>query len=400
MLTRTPFVPPAALESLRRQQQVGREKLGVYHALSRGDVLAQSLARADAREGAATAEDGWIYSNGMRFPEATERTRWARTRAIISRTQPGTDEDPKYLEMTARQLASIEMLLRADHTDAPDARMAEICDRILLGTSPALVPDALARRVGDHFIVLVSFGLIDFCYQSAKASVLSWKPIPAPDGVAFSFRNEAAHVDEVLAADPSPLRLFQSTLEAFLFEGLPRAVSNAPPAANYQAPLGILTNANERFILAHEVGHTLHDALDIVPADGTAVAEELAVDDFAFYAVVESGHRFDALPPNFSAQGAYFVLTALEVIRQALDLARHGEVREDHGFVGHPPVARRLQALRQRYLATVSDRDDDLWIEPALSPARTLQQLWDRVIANGAAERWRGRTVHRIWAGV
>ncbi len=392
----------SALAELRKQQERERVALGVERPIGGSDTRAAALAKADQRERESVIENDTVYSWHFRYPAQLERKRWARTRDIILRVAPGADEDASYLEMVARQAASVEMILRGEYTDTPDAQMSAILDRVLIGTVPTLRADALSRRFGDHFFVLISAGLIDFVYQAARAAVLSWKPVAAEGTAAFSFRNTAADVDEVLAADAAPARLLRDTLEAFLFSGFPRAVGFAPPAENYQAPLLILTNANERFVLAHEYGHTLHDAFDIVPADGSPTSEEFAADLLAFRLVVQSGDVLDGLPPNFSSQGAYFVLTVLDVLRQALDIARYGEIREDRGFVGHPPLAARLACLREAYLTQVSSTDDDLWIEPALSPARTLEQLFARVIAevqspSAGSHAWTGRVLHRTW---
>lgn len=389
-----------ALAVLRDQQQLARQRVGLSGAVSRGDVLARALARAEQREREAVVKEAFVHSGPYRYPLHTERLRWARTRDILERSSPGPDEDGVYLEMVARQAAAIEMILRQEHTGSPSVRGREICDRVLLGTLPALDPDALARRHGDFHFVLITAGMIEFVYQAAKASILSWQPVPAARGARYAFKCEPDDVAGVLARNPLPVKLLGATVEHYLFNGLPRTVGYSPPPENYQAPLGMLTNFNERFIVAHEYCHTLHDELDIVHPGNGMHGEEFASDVWAFHLVVDSGQQFDLLPPNLSVQGAWFVLTARDVLRQALDLARFGEVREDTGSATHPPIGRRLEVLRECYLQSVSPEDGDLSIRAARFASSTLALLWQRVLDGGAAGRWHGRALHRIWEGI
>jgi hypothetical protein len=386
-----------ALAVLHGQQQQAREQLGLTAPVAKTDALQLALERADRREKEGVVDGDRVRCGYFNYPLATERVRWARTRDILQRSSPGPDEDGVYLEMIARQAASVEVILRQEHTAAPHPQQQEICDRLLLGTLPTLTPGAFARRHGDFFFVQLSAGLIDFVYQAAKAVVLSWKPSTPAPGSMFAFKFEPEDVESVLAGNPMPLQLLRLTLENYLFKGWPRATGYSPPAVNYQAPLVILTHFNERFIVAHEYCHTLHDAMDIVQPGNAMHSEEFASDVMAFHLVAESGHQLDSVPPNVSTQGAFFVLTALDIVRQALDLARWQTVRPDHAFAGHPPVAQRLQVLRECYGQTVTREDNGLSIRPALAAARTLEQVWKHLLDDGLAARWQGRTLHRIW---
>lgn len=369
--------------------------------IAKGDALEIALAAAKRREREAELSGDFVFSPPFfKYPVRTERLRWARTRDILQRTSPGPDEDGVYLEMIARQAASIEVILRQEHTDSPNLRCQQICDRLLLATLPVLDSSACARRHGDFYFVQISAGLIDFAYQASKAVVFSWKPVPAAAGSAFSFKCEPDDVQEVLAANPIPLRLLRMTIENYLFNGLPRVVGYAPPPSNYQAPLTLLTASNERFVIAHEYCHTLHDALDIVHGGNAMHSEEFASDVLAFHLVAESGHQLDLLPPNMSTQGVYFVLTALDVLRQALDLARFGAVRNDQPFVGYPPISQRLQVLRECYLKTVTTQDNDDSIRAALFPANTLSLLWKRLLDDDVAASWSAHTLSRVWEGI
>ena len=389
---------PAALAEFRQEQEAARRQAGLLRPVSQGDVLERALQKAAARENAATEHDGWIFSSRQRYPAPLERRRWQRTRDIIRRTSPGADEDPAYLEMVARQAASIEMILRGEHDDQNDATTAQVCDRVVLGTLPTVDPGAFARRHQDVFFVLVSAGLIDFTYQMAKATVLAWRPVAPQQGAAAAFCNEPEDVAAVLAENPHPLQLFRATLEEFLFRGVPRAGRPSPPPPDYQLPLQLLTNFNERFILAHEYVHTLHDASGLGQAGDALAMEEFAADVFAFRLLASSGDILDLVPPNLSTQGAFFVLTASDLIRRSLDLVRDGALHDEVAFGGHPPVAQRLDVLRQCYLREVTDRDDDDSIRAALNPARTLEVLWARLLEEGITQRWHGAPLHPIWS--
>jgi hypothetical protein len=389
-----------ALEVFRKQQQDARKRVAPLGTPGdRANVLAQALAHAQARETGCRESDGYLYTNFFKYPVAVERQRFARTREILERASPGPDEDGVYLEMIARQAASIEMMLRGELEPKPAAKMQQICDRVLLGTLPTVDLDAYAKRHGDFYFVQLSAGLIDFLYQASKAVVLSWKLSTPKQGSGVSFKCEPEDVRGVLAADPAPYRLFVATLEAYLFRGSPRSATSKLPPQQYHPPLELLTNFNERFVLAHEYCHTLHDALDIVHA-GVAFGEEYASDAIAFQLVARSGRELDQVPPNMSTQGSYFVLTALGVIHEALDLVRFGTVQPDKGFLGHPPVEARLDALRRWYQEKVSRDDGMLAMKAALYPANTLRLLWERLRDDGAAARWKGRELDAVWAGV
>ncbi len=188
-------------------------------------------------------------------------------------------------------------------------------------------------------------------------------------------------IDRVLAENPRLLGRLLNTYIGYLFRGEPRQHSYSPPPPEYHPPLSMLTNFNERFILAHEYSHTLFDSLGFdAPNDLPKHQEELQADLLAFRLVAESGHTLDQVPPNISLQGAFFVLAVLETLRRGVDIARHGEVQEDLGFATHPPVALRRQFLVDAYREEVSDDDDGyLSIRGALTPSRSLIHLWQKL---------------------
>ncbi len=392
-------IAPEALAEVRRQQTRTRTRLGVAEPIGKGNPLARARENAAAREQQAQLIDGQLRSQFGRYPEATERLRWARTREILERAAPGVDEDGVYLEMLARQAASIEMVLRSEHSDTPNPVGAALCDSVVLATLPALLPDASSRRFGDSSLVFVSAGLMDWVYQATKVSVLSWQQLTGKEHY-VSFRNTSEAVDTMLDTDPRPAALLADVLESYLFSGIARPQVSVMPQASLQAPLAVLTNFNERFIVAHEYGHAMHDANDIVLPGRADGAEEYAADAFAFDLVIRSGFEIDDVAPNVAAQGAWFVLTALDVLREALDMARLGAIGPDTGSAQHPPVQARHARLRERYLETVSDEDGDLWIDAAVAPSRALRQVWERVLKSGRPSGWQGRAVFAGWDGV
>ena len=87
----------------------------------------------------------------------------------------------------------------------------------------------------------------------------------------------------------------------------------------------------------------------------------------------------------------------LDLLHQAVDLARHGEVRKGARFGGHPPTEQRLAMLREAYADTVTRADDHLSLRAALFPAQTLSLLWQRLLDDRVARTWQGRRLHGSW---
>lgn len=386
-----------AVNELRKRQQASRLRVGVANPINTSGVLELALQRADRRERNAVHREGFIVDGPFRYPEHTERLRWARTRDIIKRVSPGQDEDPNYLEMIARQAASVEMILRHEHEAEANGPVSAICDHILLGTIPTFEASAYESRYGDFYYVLISSGLIEFAYQLAKSVVLSWKPMPRTSGTRVSFSPNLEDVDEVLASYSYPLELFKQTLASYMFHGRPRVESNSPPPSHYHPPLSILVNSSERFVIAHEYGHALHEARDMVYPEMGPTNEEFSSDFFAFYMLEKSGLVLDGWSQNFSLQGGFFVLGVMNVIKDALDLIGFGEPDINERFSGHPPPSDRIALWKQFYLDRVSNQDDSLSIRIALFPCQTLNKLWAR-IRERCSEEWPGsQALHPIW---
>jgi hypothetical protein len=401
-------VNPEVIAELRRQQQAGRASLGFKAPAPAAPVnaLERALASVALRESESQESGGYIYNNklGFRYPAETERRRWARTREVLSRVSPGPDEDGDYLALLARQAASIEMALCSQYSKAIP-RAAEICDRVLLATVPSTGSDAYSRAYRDYYFVLVESGLIDFLRQLSNAAILSWRPItptidpahPRPaNALQYSFKREPEDLDTVLNADPYPLQLLQRSLSAYIFEGQPRIDIRPLPSQAYQMPLAALMDMSERFVIAHEYGHTLHDELAAADAGG-AWQEEFFADTAALRLAVGSGFSLDRLPAPYAMFGGFFLPMALDILRRTLNVIRYGKVQPDAGFASHPPLAVRWLNLRRLYLEEISDKHDENSVYAAQSPSSTLEYLWSRLMKEGVPEWRSGRAPHAMW---
>jgi hypothetical protein len=202
-----PMIEPA-IDRLRKYQKIYRQRLGFSPSHTEEEILALALKHAIEREEKAIPKDDFIHEGVFKYPAGIEELRWQRTREIIRRVVPGTDENPIYLEMLARQAASLEIALCKQHTGSPNPKALAVCDCILIGTIADLQPNAFEVCAGDdHFAVLLSYGLISFLYQAAKAIVLSWKPLKARSGSSVSFSWKTEDINGVIAKDPYPLEL-------------------------------------------------------------------------------------------------------------------------------------------------------------------------------------------------
>jgi len=389
----------AAIREVRRQQERAWRRLipSGRPSVDAEAIIEAALARAREREQSAQSDDRYVYADGFKYPLALERLRWARTRDVIQRVAPGPFEDARFLEMLARQAASVEIILCQEHTESPSARVQDLCGRLILGTLPSLTPTATTARVRNYSTLFLTAGLIDFLYQLAKFTVLSWKIERQEDGLTRT-DGRPDTMDRTLAERPEILHHLLETYRAYLYEGRPRYEWAMAPPLEAHTPLRVLVNFNERFVLAHEYAHTLFDASSEDQPHGLSERdEESHADIMGFFLVNESGHVLDGLPPVVSSQGIFFVLAALETLRRALDLARFGEVREDSGFASHPPVTRRYALMTEVYRQQISDRDDDLSINGALTPAQSLMHLWRKLEGPLARAHAPDRPLHAMW---
>lgn len=391
------YTHQAAIRQLQKQQKSALVNAGFDRSFC-DDTLAKALQWVDTRESYSVLDGDEIHDGLYQYPAELERLRWQRTRDILHRVSPGNSEDPHYIEILARQAASIEVILRQEHTGSPHQKISQMCNKVLLATIPTLNPSAFSSRYKGFYFVFISAGLIDYLYQISKAVVLSWRQLHRP-GASASFSGLPEDIDYVLGKNSYALDMLREVTDAYMFLGVPRAPDFASPVPNdHLFPLQLLTNFNERFVIAHEYGHSLFGQADIAVAD--THDEEHSADAFAFDYVAQSAWVLDRVPPNFSLQGVFFVLTTLQIIRKTLDLLRYGEIRTDKGFLSHPPVSQRFEYARHLYLTKISNQDDKYSIRPALQPAYALRYLWNKLQGH-FVEQWRkGRKLHPIWKDI
>ena len=345
-------VQDPSIQRLRQYQKRSREGLGLSPSRTEEEILALAMRRADEREAQAVRDGSFIREHVFKYPAPMEALRWKRTREVINRVVPGMDEDPVYLELLARQAASIEIILRQEHTGFPNPKGSALCDRVLLGTVADLDLEAFSVPAADHALVVLSAGLISILYQAEKSVVLSWRPVKPGLGSTISLSPKAADVDHTLKMNPYPVGLLYKTLHQYLFKGYSRATDYDPPPAEYIPALLVLINHSERFVIAHEYGHALLHQLassGVLPAEHASWPKEFEADCFAFFFEVVSARELDHLPANVALQGGLFMFSVLEVLRKALSVVRYGEVSEDVGSETHPPTQQRIEYLKQMY---------------------------------------------------
>jgi hypothetical protein len=405
-----------AIATLRKAQAEGRRELGIVPQLDEKEVLQLVLRQVDLRVGQSVRDGEFIRAGVFKYPARTEELRWQRTRDIIRRAVPGPNEDAVYLEIIAREAASIEMFLRQEYSDKPNATASATLDRVRIGTVALPHPNSSGQVIGGDFVVMLPDGLMSYLYQAAKAVVLSWRPIEPRPGTTSGFSLAPDDIEQVLDGNPVPEHLLYATLHSWLFAGVPRAIGYSPPAAPYIPPLTLLITFAERFVVGHEYSHLFVYGFDKAgglarsapPPSWSSLSEsarkELLADASAFFLMVGSGREVDQLPPNVALQGAFFTLTALDIALKTVDVMRCGRVQPVDDSASHPPVQRRIEQLKDLYRQQVLDHGApvaangiDLAIEGALAPSRVLDQLWRRIRPRLVDANRQGAKLHRIW---
>ena len=373
---------------------------GLAHRTATTEALAEALAFAADRRDGLERDGDKVWAGVFRYDAGLEEARLLRTEELIRRVHPGPHEDARYLELVARQAASVELIL--SELLGPEQESA-VLGRILIGTTGEPRSDGYAALVEGMIVIAMSAGMIDLVYQTSKAVAMSWKPEEPEGKWAASFSTAPEDMEQVWESDPYPIDLFHDTLATWIYEGFPRASHSSLPDAIYHPPIEMLVNGAERFILAHEYGHALLDYDLHDPSGGDDDYDdhtrELRADAFAFQAVVRSATALDGIPGNLALQGAILAMKAHEVLDMALQVARTGTWKPDSGSPTHPPFARRMALLDELYLSNHPDPDDARnQLKGMRVPSNTIDLLWARTYPRLAAQHRAGLSPHPMWA--
>lgn len=408
---------------LRYQQEQHPTPVGVMRLLGGESMLERTLAALQWRKQFVPTGDPNVVRRGIwKFERQVEEERIALAEEIVRRVDPGPFEDPIYLALLAYQAASVEMAAGWRPTPQ-DQRWS----KLLLGTVHLAEVDSFARvfQRSGYTIVGLHSGLVEFIYQAAKSVVAAGHPVGSSGGawdVQADFSPEA--IEAELDRNSEPVDRLYRTLEAYFYEGRPRAFSNENVREHEGPVLSQLVATAERFVIAHEYGHKVALDLHQTPAavSNPSWVQEYAADQFATLAVVVSGHRLDHYMPEVSLAGCVFSLACLDILAQGRSIVLEGRVRVNEGDGDHPPPRRRanrvvevfLNNVRVEYspgfrsceltfLPTGGERagSDDATREHirsgAFSYANALLILWKRASQLLLLDHTRGRPLHQTW---
>lgn len=360
-----------------------------------------ALERAQHREDTANWQGDDVFVGTFRFEAAKERSRLDRTREIIDRVMPGPYEDGGYFEMLCRQAATIELLIESIPQNEQAVRFME---SILIGTIGEPRSHAATRLYeGPVPGIVLSGGMMYAYYQISKAVVLSWLHTESStSGSRVVMSGAIEDTRKNLDADPLPVQIVVETITNWLFTGIARPDSSTAPPANFLAPLTLMINYAERFVLAHEYSHAFLDQLQVplwgfdpVPVHG--VDKEHRADVLATILVAESAAYMDSVAPNIALQGAVVGMKVHEMVDEALVMARGG--RPLPASSTHPPFADRFALLVDQYNQTYGALGDKrLEVEGLLVARETADELWRRAAPQVADLLAPNPPLHPVWA--
>lgn len=284
-----------------------------------GDPLQNALAVAHLRERDGETRNGRIYpkDSPYSYPEEFERERYRRTEALLETIRPGPFENPFLIEMLARELVSIQMLL-----DEPTTRT------VLIGTvfvTPSDVPgDVLIEP--DNAVLLVDASLVDHACQMLKAAVMSWKIVSPPGVMPVSMSSRIDDTREVIAQSPELVSRFAQALGRMIREGRPGSTTVGQPPPAYHPALSMLMAFQKRFTVAVALARMV--ALDMVLAK--AAREEasppvmpseewtLTAERIAARWVFDSAADLDRVDPTIALHGISLGLASYDLIERSL----------------------------------------------------------------------------------
>lgn len=312
--------PPArARHRLHDVQQRIAQVLNIEAPLVEGDQLQNALASAHQREQDGEVRDGRIYPKNSPFtyPEASERERYRRTEELIESIRPGPFENPYFLEMLARELVSVEMVL-----DEPMSRS------VLLGTIPSTPSDVPGDVIiePDYAVLIIDATLQDFVYQMLKVTVMSWKITTPPGVLPVSMSSKVEDTREVITEKPELILGFVRSLVFMLNEGKPASSTDDIPPQEYHPALSMLGVYQKRFTIA--VALARMTSLDMMLAKAAregvhppAMPSEewiLAADLMAASWVFDSANVLDGVDPTIALHGISLALASYDLIERSL----------------------------------------------------------------------------------
>jgi hypothetical protein len=328
----------------------------MYHGPDKTEATLQALHF--QRQFVQTDDPKVVRRGVFKFNAVMEKERIALAEDLVRRTEPGSFEDPNYMALLAYQAASLEwFFLKYGKREYQDER-----SKVLLGTIHSADINAYANlSKSGYTIIVLNSGLVDFIYQAAKAVIESQNPVVSPNG--GSAVMATTNLDEIYAGlkkNRAPINRVWKTLEAYFFNGYPRAFSNETVKEEHQPALSTLIAMAERWVIAHEYGHSLFWDLglmqrmadDMDSADNnrprpqnTSRAEEFFSDNNATIVNVWSASILDDFSPEFPLSGGIFALACLDILEKARMVLTAGEVSEDRVPSTHPPNLTRAQNI-------------------------------------------------------
>ena len=389
------------LQTLRKAQSHWKYLLNDQQILG-DDFYHAAITRARQQKEGARIDGQFIRSGIFKYPLEAEQFRRHLTEEIIHRVEPGPGENPFFLALLARQAASIEMYLHGDFSPAIIAKSnIDLRERVLIGTTPKPFVNAHSLSSYDYALVVVSSGMIHFLHQAAKAVILSWKPLPPAPGVSITLDYPKEDILLWLEGNSQPIDMIYETLTNYFFNGFPYNANIQSLDFHYRDPFDLLMFFSERFIIAHEYGHALYhsnvEIQDIPLITNNSWKEEFWADAFAFFTVIESAWHLDNIPPNIALQGPLFALTAIDLIRKAVDVVKTGAIQQDNGSFLHPPTNDRISLLEKIYKELYQVKGNIYTdVEGAQVPSKTLKLLEKQVLDRLLIEK-SNADLHPIW---
>jgi hypothetical protein len=236
---------------------------------------------------------------------------------------------------------------------SPNNQNNQSFSKFIFGTVHYPVVDALSYKVpvNDYTVILLYSGLIDFVYQAAKSITEAMSPRyqeGSQSRVIVHFDLDS--IKSILCADSQPVERLYRTLEAYLFNGYPRAFAFENIPQEHFPTLGIIVSMAERWIIGHEYGHGFIDDSIEIPKEYSYSSEYFS-DNSATIATVYSGAKLDGVSPEFSLGGAIFAALCIDIIHEALTLFKNEEESHyDNDFSARNRASNVISCFEQYFM--------------------------------------------------